>query len=402
MMVVPCKRGDVMNDNDPKSDPAALPLPVATFRSDSLTQLDDQRPSVRWQQRQRRVLVPIMAVSVASAAAAALLTALRGDGAIGVAFVMTMPVVIGVLAGMFDVGTDDRPPPHDTDHQELVYQSRLHTARHRLVRSRVWKGTAIGTLAAIAASVIGVQEGAICVAMLSPFYFLGAVGVAHLLVKPARSRLRRWLKSKDRLWLADHPGSKLLGILLLVVGVPAASGPFDRCFIDDQLRATSSSSVVLPVAIDQAWSSLHTLDIHAFQPSPLWWSPLLPEPVRLLGEARQPGDVRRVVFDNGEIEATVTSSFPPTDYDIALRVVWSGREFFDHWVSLENGTFHFDAIDSHHTRLVHHVHYQPKLFPRVLFEPLERAWGDAMQQQLLDSFAVTLAAQQPVVVAQVP
>jgi hypothetical protein len=221
-------------------------------------------------------------------------------------------------------------------------------------------------------------------------------------VKPARSRLRRWLRSKDRLWLAQHPGTKLLGLLFVVFGLPAASGPLDRLFIDHDARSISTSVVVLPVPIEAAWSSLHALDISAFEPSSLWLSPLLPRPLQLTGEARVPGDVRRVVFDNGELEATVVSSTPPTDYRIDLRVVWSGREFFDHWLTFENGTFHFEAIDDHHTRLVHDVHYRPKLFPRVVFEPLERRWGDAMQQDLLDSFARTIAASTPARVARTP
>jgi hypothetical protein len=380
----------------------AVSVPVATFRKEALVGKDDsERPSHRWLKRQRQVLNPIIAVSVASAAAAAVMGALRIVGPeIGAGFIAVVPVVVGLLASLFEVHPSDRPPPHQDGHSSDV---RFHKHRRAEVNRRIWQGVTAGVLASLVAGGILAQEGVICLLMAAPFYWGGALAVAMFFAKPVRSALRDRLRREDAKWLNEHRVGKLPPLLIIVFLVPLLGTAIDRwCFIDLDARRDIRSSVVVAVGQAEAWSSLHQLDLSDIHMPDTWAAPLLPKPVRIVGSALAVGDVREVVFNNGALTATVTRIDPPNRYDIDVDVAWAGREFFDHWIDIERSRFELTVIDDKHTRVTHVTTYRPLLFPRALFEPLERAWGDPIHDALLEAHQQRLARTHHAGVAALP
>lgn len=152
--------------------------------------------------------------------------------------------------------------------------------------------------------------------------------------------------------------------------------------IDKDARTTVTSSVTVPFSRDEVWRSLEHLDVRFADPSPFSLEALLPVPVAIRGDGAARGAVRRVELDNGVVVATVTDLVPLEAYEIDLRLEDAGRELFDHWIDLR--TSRFDLVDAGSpgapaTTLVHTTTYRPLLFPRVVFEPLERAARVALQ-----------------------
>jgi hypothetical protein len=264
---------------------------------------------------------------------------------LGAVLVCAMPVLLGLLAGTF------RP---------------ARPARTGLV---------MGGLA-LAGGIPILGEGAVCLVAVFPIYVLAVVIVAA--ITGAIVRHRRGKRA---------PGALTIGLLLL----PAAASWVDARLPSRPLpTVTIADSVVIDAPRDAVWATVAHLELgfpdHATNPTDELLAAMLPRPRALVGDGVAPGSVRRVVFDNGTLLATVTRSEPPRRFDIDLRVVQAGREFFDHWAELIDASFSFDALPDGRTRMTHASRYRPRVAPRWYFEPLERFFASKVQASLLQEF----------------
>ena len=124
---------------------------------------------------------------------------------------------------------------------------------------------------------------------------------------------------------------------------------------------------------------------------------LLPVPVAIHGGGTSPGSVRRLIFANGVVRAKVVAAVPPERFEVSLSVEQSGREFFDHWVSLHDSTFGLEALSAERTRITHRTRYQPRLQPRWYWEPIERHLAGLIQGYMLEAYGEQIFPPLPVV-----
>ena len=327
------------------------PLPVATFaETDLVPQKPPETPSMRWERRKKKVVLPLVAVSALSSLAAALLYHQRLiDGVLGYGFVFVMPVIISSLLALLT--------PKKTSKQTIGYTALVHLATFAVT------------------AVIG--EGAICLLMATPILF----GVSSALALMTKSFVEEGLLPR-----ADKKYRALLAILISV-GLPPAARSFDQAmFGDPGVRDVTSARIHVDAAPDRVWASLQHLDVRFDAPQRWTWAWLLPAPTALVGDGARVGAVREVRFENGTVAAIVTHLDAPRRYDIDLAVTESGREFFDHWIDLK--TSRFDIEDDSHggSFVVHTTTYRPLMYPRFVFRPLEHFFGGLIQQELLDTY----------------
>jgi hypothetical protein len=215
-------------------------------------------------------------------------------------------------------------------------------------------------------------EGAICVIMIAPFYI--AIGMIVAAVTGGIVRARR---------ARGRPPSPFAVLLLLI---PAAASWADPHLVGAPPVATVADSVVVDAPRDAVWSTLAELQLRFDAPPPVMLATLLPRPIAIDGHGAGPGAVRRVIFDNGTLRATVTRADPPRRFDVDLGVENAGREFFDHWATLVDSSFSFDELPGARTRITHVTRYRPRVSPRWYFAPFERLFASTMQRYLLDEF----------------
>ncbi len=333
------------------SEPAVGSLPVAVVSETKLqAPADRELPSVRWQRRGRRVVWPIIGVSVLSSAAIGVMGFLREE---------LMPFVIG----------------------SLFMMPILVSCLWAVMKPEEKKGRILGDIAfvygvAIAAAAIFLREGSLCLLMATPFLWSATAPLALL----AQAGCRRFLKR------ADERHRALTGLILALL-VPCGATTLDSIlYADDDQVAVSEAAIIVMASQETVWNSLRELDVK-FQAPPFGWAALLPVPTAIVGTGARIGARREVRFDNGSIVATVTSLQPPSQYEIALQVKDAGREFFDHWIDLRSSRFSIEALGEGRSRVTHTTTYRPLLFPRAVFGPLERAFGDEIQHRLLDTYA---------------
>ena len=268
---------------------------------------------------------------------------------IGMSAICAMPFLMGIAAGLF------RP--------QRPIRTSLVMAGLALVGSAPLFG-----------------EGAACMIGIAPFYLVAAIIPAAITGAIVRGR---------RL----PPG--LFAILLLIV--PALGTWVEPHLLPKERPiVTITDSIVVDAPREDVWTTVSRLELHIPDPraSALTLTSMprhllatiLPRPIAILGEGVSVGAVRRVVFDNGTLQATVTRSEPLRRFDVDLRVAESGREFFDHWAQMLDATFTFEPLAGGKTLITHATRYRPRVFPRWYFEPLERYFAKKMQAFLLDEF----------------
>ena len=305
----------------------------------------DLRTSVKPDTR-RWIYLVALAVGVASGLFIMASTKRYVDGftqQMGGIMICAMPFLLGLMAGMF------RP-----DHP-------------------IWTGLILTALA-LAGGLPLLGEGAVCLVVIAPVYIVVGMLVAGITGAIVRGRWR-------------PPGT--LAILLLLL--PAAGTWAEpRLFRGPRPVVTIADSVVVDAPRAAVWATVShlTLDIPERPltgPAALL-AAALPRPVALVGDGINPGDLRRVVFDNGTLLATVTRSEPLRRFEIDLRVERAGREFFDHWAQLMDSTFTFEDLPGGRTLITHATRYRPRVFPRWYFEPFERLFAKKVQGFLLEEF----------------
>ena len=207
-------------------------------------------------------------------------------------------------------------------------------------------------------------EGAICILMYSPFA-LAITAVSALIV----SRMR---------------GSAILPWLLLPL--PFAGLVWDQANPPRLDEATVTSSAIVDAPVEAVWASLDRLQMPFVAQLPWVVERLLPVPVEIRGGGTRPGDERRLVFANGVVLAKVVAAVPEERFEVALLVEQSGREFFDHWVSLRDSTFTLERLAGDRTRITHQTRYQPRLEPRWSWAPIEKHLSGLIQGYMLEAY----------------
>jgi hypothetical protein len=351
---------DVRSDADEgASDERLVGAPVAVASEETLQGVPKRElPSVRWQRRSRRVMWPIIGVSVLSSAAIGLLAAVRPELApIGVGSLFLLPTLVSCLLAVM----------------------KPEAKAGRIVGDAVMV-QGVGVLAAA----LFLGEGALCLLLAAPFLASATVPFALLAQAGCRRALAR----------ADTRHRALLGLAMAIVMPWAATALDAWLYGDDETLAISEAAVVVSASQEQVWSSLRELDVQFDEP-PGGLASLLPVPTAIVGAGAHLGARREVRFDNGVIEATVTSLQPPSQYEISLVVKDAGREFFDHWIELRSSRFTIEPVSERQSRVIHTTTYRPLLFPRVVFGPLERAFGDEIQHRLLAVYADQVLGHRP-------
>ena len=291
----------------------------------------------------------LVALAVGVASGAFILACMKnyvkgGTQQMGAIAICAMPVLLGIMAGRF---RPDRP---------------MRTAL-------------IMTAIALVGGLPILGEGAICVIVICPLYLIVGVVTAGITGAVVRGR-----RLPPRLF-------EIVLLLVPAVGIRLES----QLLREPRDVVTIADSIVVDAPRDAVWSTVSRLELHLSErPSTLparVLTAMLPRPTALVGEGVSVGDVRRVVFDNGTLLATVTRSEPLRRFDIDLRVEQAGREFFDHWAELLNATFTFDEIPGGRTLITHATRYRPRVSPRWYFEPLERLFAKKVQAFLLEEFA---------------
>jgi hypothetical protein len=243
-------------------------------------------------------------------------------------------------------------------------------------RTRPDRPIRVGLLMTAVALVAGLPllgEGAICVLVISPVYLL--VGALTAGITGAIVRERRRLS--------------LFGIVVLLLPAPGAW--LEARLLDGSRPVvTIADSVAIDAPREAVWGAVSRLTLRIPE-RPVTdlgsiVAAMLPRPMALVGGGIERGDVRRVVFDNGTLLATVARSERFRRFTVDLRVEQAGREFFDHWANLMDATFTFDELPGNRTLVTHATRYEPRCFPRWYFEPLERLFARKVQAFLLDEF----------------
>lgn len=321
------------------------------------------RPSKRWAKTKHKVIWPMVGVTTLSSLSVAYLYNERLVGApLGLAFVFAMPFVISTLLGLL--------------------MRRRSNAKTALMVAGVHAATVI-------TSALAGGEGAICLFMATPVLF--GLTFATTLATQAlwRARLGR----------ADKKHRALLAVIIALV-VPHLAPRIDalvygRWLDNEQERSTLSSQVTLPLSQTQVWQSLEALKVQFARPELTFIEEMLPVPVSITGEGARLGARRRIQFENGAVLATVEQLDEPRSYTVALEVVEPGVEFYDHWIDLKTSHFELrvNPDDENECIVVHSTTYRPLMYPRVVFEPIERVFGRIVQQRLLDVYAAQVLRQ---------
>ena len=289
-----------------------------------------------------------LAVGTFGAAAALLVSGrLRGGDGVGWASMYAGPLLVGTLAG---VGWPQTP-----------------------VRRAF---TLAGLTLLCALPLMG--EGVLCLIVLAPWYAVGApLTAAGVGWAARRYQLGPWAKAAMAATAAA-----------LLLGAPALDRPALRALAP----VTLSDTVVLDAPAQVVWDSVERLHLDLEGDPPVWMRLLLPVPAEIRGGGASPGDERRAVFQNGVVVATVRAADPPHGFEVALSIEDPGREFFDHWVVLQDSTFTFVPLPDGRTAFTHTTTYRPRHAPRAFFQPIEIALGRRMQAYLLDAYARELRA----------
>lgn len=351
-------------------------LPVATFAEEDFAKPDTEPPSERWLRRAWRILLPATTAAVGSAAGLFLLGRTPGYEGVGAIGVMVAPLIIGTLVSLF---------PKKRKEQRWRRKAEV------TIRGSVGAGVLASLLVALAAMPF-LGEGWFCVVMALPVFAVLSAATSVIANKVVDRHLKK-LDDKQR---------AALGALAVLL-VPLAAGALDPLlFFDKSARSVVTSSVTVPWSRAEVWESLRHLDVRFAEPPALSLEALLPVPVAIRGDGAAPGAVRRVEFHNGTVVATVTRLDLERTYEIDLEIEDPGREFFNHWIDLESSRFDLVDAGPSSTTLVHATTYRPILFPRVVFEPLERAFGGVIQQRLVEVYAADVLGVRPIVVAARP
>ena len=331
-----------------------LPMaPVSAFSEADFEPKETEFPSQRWRRRGWRTLLPVLGATLAAVVGMSIVNANPGYKGLGLAALFCAPTIIGTIISLFP--------------------SR---------KANTKNGTHIGhgVLASFLATLLGLPlagEGAICLVFALPVTMSITMVTSVVAVNVLNIRLAR----------LDAAFKALLAIFITIV-LPLSVAPIDQyLFFDDSDRATVTSSVTVPWSQERVWDSLRHLEVEFAHPGPFTIDAMLPMPTALVGAGAAPGAVRRVEFDNGTVTATVVDLHEPDRYVIDLQLENPGREFFDHWVNLKRARFDLVAVDPDTTTLIHTTTYQPLLYPRVVFAPLERFFGGVIQQRLVDVYA---------------
>lgn len=312
-----------------------------------MTELDSA-PSPSWLERQ---FAPAAAVVVCFSTALAYLAMVRGSGdalrsVFGLGAAFAPPIFIGIVAG---IGRPQAP------------------VRHALIL------TGIALLAV--APLFG--EAFFCVIMLSPLY----LGTTPLVALLARAIFRRVSRRSAR-----------VAALLLPWALFAADRPVP---VRELPVSTVSDAVELAAPPAAVWAAIDRLDMTFPQPDAAFARWGLPIPRALHGQGAHVGAERRLLFHNGTLVARVTASEAPRRFSLALSYEDAGREFFDHWVVLEDTEFVLEPLPGGRTRLVHTTHYRRLVRPRVWFPVVERYGSHLLQGYLLRAFSLQRFAVEP-------
>lgn len=231
-------------------------------------------------------------------------------------------------------------------------------------------------------------EGIACLMIVLPWHLVISPGVAGIVGFVTR-RLLRARRAKA-------------AMLVLAFAGNAAAPAVDARLADPDARETFADQVVVDAPQEAVWRSIERLHMDFSTPAPWIVRAALPRPVGIRGGGAGVGDERRVLFDNGVVLATVTASDPPRSFDIDLKVVQSGPEFFDHWAVLERSRFVLDTLPDGRTAITHVTTYRPLAFPRWYFAPVERLLGKLVQRHMLEAYAAEVFPTEAAPMASLP
>lgn len=93
------------------------------------------------------------------------------------------------------------------------------------------------------------------------------------------------------------------------------------------------------------------------------------------------------MFDHGVATGTILTSTPSERFTFALETQATDGPFFEHWIVLGRSEIALTDLSDGRTRITHTTSYQPRVYPRWYFEPVERWLGSALQAHMLQAYA---------------
>lgn len=199
------------------------------------------------------------------------------------------------------------------------------------------------------------------------------------------SMLRWYLKSTrwDQRW--HLPALMLVLVPLLVAGIERVF--FPHPYAVEEVR----TAVDVPVGSQQAWDGVMFYEqVKLPQPWLLRW--FLPKPLYTTGSADKVGDRKVCVYSHGRLVKSILEVIPGRRLDFA---VVEQTHVENRSVRLIGGSFIFEPIDDHHTRITLSTRYEPLLSPRFAWRPFETLGMSTLHRFVLKGMALKAEECQP-------
>jgi hypothetical protein len=112
---------------------------------------------------------------------------------------------------------------------------------------------------------------------------------------------------------------------------------------------------------------------------------LLPRPLYATGRAREIGDVKVCVYSRGRLAKRITRA--ERGKVLSFEVI-EQDQFENHSIRLMGGSFNFEPMGPHQTRVTLQTEYEPLLGPRFWWRPAERWATHTLHEHVLLGMAL--------------
>jgi hypothetical protein len=246
-----------------------------------------------------------------------------------------------------------------------------------------------GISLALLLSGIVFAEGAICILMAAPLFYLVGIVIGYPI-----DRVRRRKQSEGKVY-------SIVGVGLLLLSVEGAVPGIS--YSEKQVVEVSRTIEASSADVRQALSSTPRFD----EELPFYLKLGFPRPVNALGEGLDVGDRRVIMFGNespmepigasGHHSAAVASHSDGGGV-LVLEIV-KGRNgmvvfrpvedttAFTHWISWGRSKITWEAIDSNTTQVTWTLHFRRRLSPSWYFGPWQRYAAEKAVGYLISTVA---------------
>jgi hypothetical protein len=168
-----------------------------------------------------------------------------------------------------------------------------------------------------------------------------------------------------------------LGILAVL---PFMAESIEYQFPPEAAITGVSTSATFPASPHQAWQAMLFYE-QVRHPPPFLLTLALPRPLRSEGDKSRVGNVVHCVYQKGYLVKKITQVVE--DRILGFQVV-EQHLHFEHDVTLLDGSFILEPVDSSHVRVVLTTRYRRRLRPAFVWQPMEREVIRTMHEHVLE------------------